>query len=91
MFSQTIAFKQTQTGLLTALNLFSLFTTLQLHCSCVAILIFEQVPMDNHCRVKIQLPEVSLKVKVLPAAPWIRPWAMSLITLIQCHPKQAQG
>ena len=33
VFSTITAFKQTQTGLLTALNLFSLFTTLQLHCS----------------------------------------------------------
>jgi len=41
VFSVITAFQQTQTVSLTALN-FSLYYNLQLHCSCVAILIFEQ-------------------------------------------------
>ena len=45
VFSVIIAFKQTQTVSLTAFNLFSLLQLYKLHCSCVAILIFEQVPI----------------------------------------------
>ena len=47
VFSVIIAFQQTQTVLLTALTFLSI-TTLQLHLlNAFAILIFEQVPIEN--------------------------------------------